>query len=359
MQKTVLIASKGRRSDMNNKNVCQKCGQIYDSSLTKCPLCGAAAPAPEAEPASKSSEGGKFLSKDDRKALKHEEESFLRSEESRYSRMKRRGDADPAPEDDETDTRIPAGFIVASVIVLLAALVIGGSFLLWKTGVANIGIYDRLSGKTTEPTTQTQPSELPQTDAPVVTDEPAETLQTDAPETTAPTEPPVELPFDFDPDDPVLVLVNDDNPIPDDYPVDDMATLGTGAMVNRLCMDDLQQMVSDCRNAIHYPAVCNGYDEKAKDTSEYRTGIAVDIFPESDRVPDVATQKESETLMWLWEHCWEYGFVVRYPEGKEDLTGHDFEPWHFRYVGKDVAEYMHENDLCFEEMADLLSRAAG
>lgn len=346
---------------MNNKNVCQKCGQIYDSSLAKCPLCGAPTPAPAAEAAPRAAEDGNFIPSKERRALKREEEAFLRSEESRYQRMKRRGDNDPAPEDDDADSRIPGGFIAASVIVLLAALLIGGSFLLWKTGTVNLGIYDRLAGKTTEPTVQTEPSELPQTDVPVETPEQtaAQTdTQTDTePAETEATEAPAQLPFELDPNDPILVLVNNDNPVPDDYPVDDMATLGTGALVNRLCMDDLQQMVTDCRAAQHYPAVAKGYDEKEKDTSEYRTGIAVDIFPESDRVPDVATQKESETLMWLWEHSWEYGFIVRYPEGKEDITGHDFEPWHFRYVGKDVAEYMHENDLCFEQMAALLQSA--
>lgn len=342
---------------MTNKNVCPKCGQIYNTDLAKCPLCGAAAPAPNQQterttrPDERSTQrGGKYLSKEDKKKLNKEEEAFLREEEARYKRLKRQDGTDEA--EGGTDSRVPAGFIVASVLILAAALLIGGSFLLWKTGIMPNGIYDRLSGKTTEPTVVTTVATESTVPVPTQT-EPIETT-----EETIPTEPPVELPFEFDPNDPILVLVNNDNPVPDDYPVDDMATLGTGALVNRLCMDDLQQMVTDCRAAQHYPAVAKGYDEKEKDTSEYRTGIAVDIFPESDRVPDVATQKESETLMWLWEHSWEYGFIVRYPEGKEDITGHEFEPWHFRYVGKDVAEYMHDNDLCFEEMADLLSRAA-
>lgn len=345
---------KGLQAEMNNKNVCPKCGQIYNTEFTKCPLCGAAAPAqaPEAERRADDGRGGRYLSRDDKKQLKREEEAFLREEEARYKRLKRQGDAEE-PEDD--DTRIPKGFVVASVIVLVAALLIGGSFLLWKAGMPN-GIYDSLSGKAGEPTVATD------VQVPTVKDSETPTQNSGEPtpsESTDPTEPPVELPFEFDPDDPVLVLVNDDNPIPDGYPVDDMATLGTGAKVNRLCMEDLQEMVSACRTAGNFPAVANGYDENAESTSEYRTGIAVDIFYENDRVPDVATQRESDTLKWLWEHCWEYGFILRCPEGKEDLTGHGFEPWHFRYVGKDVAEYMHDNDLCFEEMADLLSRAAG
>lgn len=339
---------------MTNKNVCPKCGQIYNTDLAKCPLCGAAAPTSEAEPAARPSErttqrGGKYLSKEDKKKLEKEEEAFLREEEARYKRLKRQKNTDETEED--TDTRIPAGFIVASVIILAAALLIGGSFLLWKADILHIGLYDRLAGKNTEPTIVTTEATLP------ITTE--DTTEVETTEVTEPTDPPVELPFEFDINDPVLVLVNDDNPVPEDYPIDDLVALGSGAKVNRLCMDDLQEMVNACRGALHYPRVFAGYDERAEATNEYCTGIAVDIFPEGDPARDVETQKESETLIWLWEHCYEYGFIVRYPEGKEDITGHDFEPWHFRYVGKDVAAYMHENDLCFEEMADLLSRAAG
>ncbi len=338
---------------MTNKNVCPKCGQIYNTDLAKCPLCGAAAPAPEAEPAPRSTErkaqrGGKYLSKEDKKKLEKEEEAFLREEEARYKRLKRQENDDESEEND--DTRIPAGFIVASVIILAAALLIGGAFLLWKTGVMPNGLFDRLAGKEAEPVTTvaTETTELVTTE---------DTTEIETTEETEPTEPPVELPFEFDIDDPVLVLVNKDHPVPEDYPTDDMVALGSGAKVNRLCMDDLQEMVDDCRGALHYPRVYAGYDERADETDEYCTGIAVDIFPENDPARDVETQKESETLMWLWEHSWEYGFILRYPEGKEDITGHEFEPWHFRYVGKDVAKYMHDNDLCLEEMVDLLNRA--
>ena len=346
---------------MNNKHVCPKCGQIYDTELSKCPLCGAAAPQVPAEtaPERRASErptrsGGKYLSRADKKALRKEEEKFLRDEEARHKRMKKSGDADPV--EDETDTRIPAGFIVASVLLLLAALVIGGSFLLWKNNLLKVGIYDRLSGRETEVVTELQTTEASAETQALTTTATETTVSTESTETEA-TEPPVVLPFDYDLDDPVLVLVNEDNPLPDDYEIADFAELGTGAKVSRLCIDALQEMADACRADKHYPSVVEGYDDHAKNTSEYCTGLALDIFPDNDATRDVETQKESETLMWLWEHSWEYGFIIRYPEGKEDITGHDFEPWHFRYVGKDVAEYMHENDLCFEEMSELLRNA--
>lgn len=335
--------------DMLAKSVCPKCGQIYDSSLGKCPLCGAVSNDMVEQPAAPARRrGGRYLSPEDKKALRKEEEAFLREEEGRYRRMKRRGESD-AP-DEADDGRVPAGFIVASVLVLLIALVIGGSFLLWKADILEIGIYDRLSGKTetvtTEATLAAQTPTLSTTAAPIETAE--ETVTTAE---TEETQPPVDLP-DYDTD--IVILVNEDNPIPDTYEVGDLVTLGSGAKIDRRCEDDLQAMVDDCRAAQHYPKVCEGYDASASDKSEFRTGFAIDIFPDNDQTRDVDTQLESETLQWLWEHSWEYGFIIRYPEGRMDDTGHSFEPWHFRYVGKDVAEYMHNNDMVLEQFAALL-----
>jgi len=52
---------------------------------------------------------------------------------------------------------------------------------------------------------------------------------------------------------------------------------------------------------------------------------------------------------WLMEHCADYGFILRFPEGKEDITGVIYEPWHYRYVGIEAATFIYENDLTFEE----------
>lgn len=52
---------------------------------------------------------------------------------------------------------------------------------------------------------------------------------------------------------------------------------------------------------------------------------------------------------WMKDNCYKYGFILRYPEGKEDITGYSFEAWHYRYVGVDVATFIHNNDLTFEE----------
>ena len=82
-------------------------------------------------------------------------------------------------------------------------------------------------------------------------------------------------------------------------------------------------------------------------TSEHHLAYAVDI----DGVKPVHN--------WLAEHCWEYGFIVRYPDGTTDITGIEYEPWHFRYVGKDLAKELHELGITLEEYMDMLTEKAG
>ncbi len=62
----------------------------------------------------------------------------------------------------------------------------------------------------------------------------------------------------------------------------------------------------------------------------------------------------SDTEKWLVEHCYEYGFIVRYPEGKENFTGHEYCPWHIRYVGKAHSYVMHNRDMCLEEYMEFI-----
>lgn len=61
------------------------------------------------------------------------------------------------------------------------------------------------------------------------------------------------------------------------------------------------------------------------------------------------SQENTPTQQWLMEHCYEYGFILRYPKDKEDITGIGYEPWHYRYVGQDHARAIHESGVCLEE----------
>ena len=87
-------------------------------------------------------------------------------------------------------------------------------------------------------------------------------------------------------------------------------------------------------------------------TSEHQTGLACDI---TDRYYESKDRSLENTAMYQWmsQHCQEYGFIVRYPDGKEDVTGIIYEPWHFRYVGVEAATYIMEHGLCLEEFLDL------
>ena len=91
-------------------------------------------------------------------------------------------------------------------------------------------------------------------------------------------------------------------------------------------------------------------------TSEHQTGLAVDLVASSYQILD-KKQDETAEQKWLMEHCWEYGFILRYPTDKSELTGIGYEPWHYRYVGKTAAAAMHETGLCLEEYLQQLEAA--
>ena len=84
--------------------------------------------------------------------------------------------------------------------------------------------------------------------------------------------------------------------------------------------------------------------------SEHQTGLAMDIEGETTLGTGL-TEKfgESPEGIWVAEHCHEYGFIIRYPEGKTKITGYIYEPWHLRYVGKEHAQRIAELDVTFEE----------
>ncbi len=85
--------------------------------------------------------------------------------------------------------------------------------------------------------------------------------------------------------------------------------------------------------------------------SEHETGLALDILCSGNMQMNRLQQGEPGNK-WLCKNSWRYGFVLRYPEEKEKITGIRYEPWHFRYVGKKAAAYMKENDLTLEEFWD-------
>ena len=178
-----------------------------------------------------------------------------------------------------------------------------------------------------------------------------------------------------------LRLVNPWNPLPQDYTLTLAPVGGGGYQVDQRCAAALEQMLDDCRAAGRSPAVCSAYrtweaqerlfqmevetmqslgltgtaaEEAAAQataipgTSEHQVGLAVDLVDTHYWHLD-EKQATMPAQQWLMEHSWEYGFILRYPEDKSDLTGIIYEPWHYRYVGLEAARTIHEQGWCLEE----------
>lgn len=80
--------------------------------------------------------------------------------------------------------------------------------------------------------------------------------------------------------------------------------------------------------------------------SEHQTGLCVDVY---DGVFDYTNFEKSDAFEWMQENAYQYGFILRYPKGKEDITGYQYESWHYRYVGKEIATYIHQHNITFDE----------
>lgn len=80
--------------------------------------------------------------------------------------------------------------------------------------------------------------------------------------------------------------------------------------------------------------------------SEHQTGLAVDIDNKKEYFTNFEKTKEYE---WMQNNAYKYGFILRFPKDKVLETGYEYESWHYRYVGKEIAKYIHDNNMCYEE----------
>jgi len=103
-----------------------------------------------------------------------------------------------------------------------------------------------------------------------------------------------------------------------------------------------QEKVYNSYCEVDAPEVVDTYSARPG-YSEHQSGYAFDLNSIDDSFADTPEGQ------WVAENCYKYGFIVRFPEGKEDITGYQYESWHLRYVGVEVATYMYENNLCLEE----------
>ena len=111
-------------------------------------------------------------------------------------------------------------------------------------------------------------------------------------------------------------------------------------------------------NVLNYYVKKDGYENALKKvslpgTSEHHTGLAIDIaiFNDGKYIDDI-TGKE-EPIVFLHNNAYRYGFILRYPKGKESITGYKYEPWHFRFVGLELAKELYEKDITLEEYYEL------
>ena len=182
-----------------------------------------------------------------------------------------------------------------------------------------------------------------------------------------------------------IILVNPWNSIPYDYAPDlvalDRSHGVEGSRVDRSCYDALIAMINDCNKECPQAMVVSSYRthemqtanfnrkvqfyvnqgysqedaerEAAKviaipGTSEHQLGLAVDIIDTRDWSLE-EWQEDLPAQQWLMENCWRYGFILRYPKDKIDVTGIIYEPWHYRFVGYELAAELHELGLTLEE----------
>lgn len=182
-----------------------------------------------------------------------------------------------------------------------------------------------------------------------------------------------------------ILLVNPWNFLPTGYEPD-LVSAEDGYLVDSACRDALLQMLADCRTAGYDARITSAYRSQETQielynnkvwyyinkgyseadarkeagtiiaipgTSEHQLGLAVDLVDSSYWVLD-EEQENTPAQKWLMEHCWEYGFILRYPNDKTASTGIIYEPWHYRYVGKALAQELKPTGLCLEEYLGLL-----
>lgn len=169
--------------------------------------------------------------------------------------------------------------------------------------------------------------------------------------------------------DELLTLVNFENTIPKDWKVD-LVQLNNGQSVDRRIYDDLIAMLQAAKSEGLNPLICSSYRTNEKQeqlyqnkvseylsqgyskveasdkaafwvarpgTSEHQLGLAVDIVSTKNQRLD-RSQENTVEQQWLIQNSWKYGFVLRYPTNKNSITGVGYEPWHYRYVGKEHAK---------------------
>ena len=183
--------------------------------------------------------------------------------------------------------------------------------------------------------------------------------------------------------DELFILVNENNKLEDDYvpstlvesdiafeeyieckQLDERTSNAAKEMFNAALNDNVNLIaISGYRsysvqeNLYNSRVEVNGIEKTIQYTaepgaSEHQTGLAIDIVCNDYPYLDEGFEN-TDAFKWLYNNCYKYGFILRYQKGKEDITGYNYEPWHFRYMGDvDIAKDIMERGICFEEFID-------
>lgn len=175
------------------------------------------------------------------------------------------------------------------------------------------------------------------------------------------------------------IIVNKYYLLSKDYNPDDLVTISRdyawgelgSQKVRKVTYDAFLEMWEEAKNNGYYLMVSSSYrtyeeqeivynnykkkrGEKYADSiaarpgaSEHQTGLTLDIFSKDNSNKN--TFKDTEVFKWLKDNSYKFGFILRYPEDKVNVTGYGYESWHYRYVGKKIAKYIYENNITFEE----------
>lgn len=190
--------------------------------------------------------------------------------------------------------------------------------------------------------------------------------------------------------DPFMILVNRDHKVATDYVPADLVTYSGDYKLNSTCAAALRALIAAGEEAGYSYTLYSGYrsyssqynkyynkiaywedqgysnEEAVRLTNEYyappgasehHTGLAADVC-----IPEIVNKyaclhedyDQTEEFQWFSTHAHEYGFILRYRKGDEEITGYNYEPWHYRYVGVEIATEIYERDITFEEYVEEL-----
>lgn len=189
-----------------------------------------------------------------------------------------------------------------------------------------------------------------------------------------------DVPAPEDGGDWMLCLVNASHPLTAEPDIS-LTELRNDQAIDSRAYPDLQEMMDAARDEGLDPLICSSYrtwkeqtllyERKVSEyinagysrssaetaagewvavpgTSEHQLGLALDIVSASYQHLNEDQERTAEQR-WLLENCWRYGFILRYPPSKSEITGIAYEPWHYRYVGRDAAREIFERGICLEE----------